>query len=75
MTEENSPKPALPEPYGMIGLFIGFALAVVYYHFVITTIPNSMWPAHLIVLVLIIPIFLGVPAVFEKVYWKLGEEQ
>lgn len=74
MTQETQSKPALPDHYGIIGLAIGFALSYVYYQLVIGIIPNEMWPIHLLPLVGIVPIFLGVPVVFEKVYWRLSEE-
>lgn len=68
MSEQS--KPTLPEPYGSVGFLIGFALSGVYFHLVITLVPNHYWPLHFALLFPIVLILTGVPALFEKVYWR-----
>lgn len=66
----NDGPPALPEKYTFPALMLGFFVAYLYYTAVIEYVPNEYWPLHLGLLVPIVYVFLGVPALIERLWRK-----
>lgn len=69
-SRQDQSRKSLPEPFGLIGVIVGFVLSYVYYHVIFNKIPSQYWPTHLIALMPIIALILTPPALFERIYWR-----
>lgn len=66
-------KPDLPDHWAMIALLTGLAIAGLFFNTVVETVPNELFPLHLLAGIPVVMIFLGVPALAEKVYWRITD--